>query len=884
MKENLATQLQLILAGNLESLRIWADAIKLDAQVLSRQPEINKKLVSLLTLAQPDSVTVEELRQSSELAWLRKHLGADCKTYGFIGFVVFDLTGLQVGALLEEPVGTRQLLEKSDFYYRSRQGDTVISQPFAGEIALPDEQGVFQANRPTMFVSISIHNSSGDAVGVLAFRLRPEKEFNHILSISRFGETGETYAFNDEGLLVSHSRFDDQLISAGLLQPGVNSIFNIQVRDPGRNLTIKKLRSDEDISKQPFTEMLVNAIQQKPGSRVDGYNDYRGVSVVGAWAWVPELDIGLATELDVAEAFRPLKTLMIWFLSLFGLLLFFGVTASLLRSRYAKSQQQTLENEKRLRSYLDSAFDSIICIDTCGIIQSVNPAVEKQFGYTTDELLGKNVRMLMPEPYHSEHDGYLQTYLNTGKRHIINMMREVTARKKNGTLFPMELSVSESVVRGEKSYMGIIRDISERKAAEKELKQAYAKLEDRISERTEELWQSKNMAEQNNQAKSEFLARMSHELRTPMNAILGFAQLMQESTKDPLPNAHQKRTKQILKAGTHLLELINEVLSLASIEAGKITISLEPVCIADLVEEVLTVVCPLSQNFNIDLIDQITFNKKIYVLADKTRLTQVLLNLLSNGIKYNRKGGSVTLSTQLEKGSRLRINISDTGMGIPEEKLDQLFAPFNRLGAENGDIEGTGIGMTISKKLIEVMNGAIGVESIVGEGSTFYIQLPVCQVQPSISESIGIPVLNDETMNKSDIQSFTLLYIEDNPANLELIKDILSEYPEIKLLTATHAETGLDMARALKPNLILMDINLPDIDGIEALKRLKNFEETHATPVIALSANAMKKDIDRARAEGFKTYFTKPVDIAKFRNFIEEELKNAEISQQETGD
>lgn len=223
-------------------------------------------------------------------------------------------------------------------------------------------------------------------------------------------------------------------------------------------------------------------------------------------------------------------------------------------------------------------------------------------------------------------------------------------------------------------------------------------------------------------------------------------------------------------------------------------------------------------------------------------------------------------------------------MGISEEKLDQLFAPFNRLGAENGEIEGTGIGMTISKKLIEVMNGSIGVESIVGEGSTFYIQLPVCQAPSSIRESIGIPVIDNETMNKSEIQTFTLLYIEDNSANLKLIEDILSEYPEIKLLTATHAETGLDMARVLKPNLILMDINLPDIDGIEALKRLRNFEETHATPVIALSANAMKKDIDRAMAEGFKTYFTKPVDIAKFRNAIEEELKTAEILHQETRD
>ena len=873
LKEGLSTQLKLILSGNLESLRIWAESTKLDAHVLSRQPEINQKLVSLIALAQLDSTTVEDLRQSSDLAWLRKHLGEACKTYGFVGFVLFDLTGLQVGALLEEPVGTRKLLGKSDFYYRSRQGDTVISQPFSNEIALPDEEGVFHSSGSTMFVSTPLYNSSGEGVGVLAFRLRPEKEFHHILSISRFGDTGETYAFNDEGLLVSHSRFDGQLTATGLIQPGESSIFNIQIRDPGRDLTIKKLRSGEDISKRPLTEMAVNAIQQKAGQQVNGYNDYRGVPVVGAWAWVPELDIGLATEVDVVEAFRPIRTLMTWFVFLFGLMIIFGATAFFLRSRYAHSQQQTLENEGRLSSFLNSAFDPIICIDTLGTIQSVNPAVEKHFGYKPDELLGENLKILMPEPYHSNHDSYLQAYLKTGKQNVVNMVREVPARRKNGTIFPIELTVSESIVDNKKSFLGIIRDISDRKEAEKELKHAYAKLEERIHERTRELQESKNLAEQSNRAKSEFLSRMSHELRTPMNAILGFAQLMAENSRAPLPQAHQRRTRQILNAGNHLLELINEVLDLASIEAGKITVSLEPVCIAELVEEVLTVVHSLSENYNINLINQIGLDKRVYVLADKTRLKQVLLNLVSNGIKYNRKAGSITLSKQFEEGSRLRIEIVDTGMGIPEDKISQLFEPFNRLGAESGEIEGTGIGMTISKKLVEVMNGTIGVESTVGKGSKFYISLPVvCPVQPGMVESGHV---QDKRDLKEEICTFTLLYIEDNQANLKLVEDILTDYPEIKLFATTHAVTGINIALAQKPDLILMDINLPEIDGIEALKRLKNFEETHDIPVIAVSANAMPKDIERTMAEGFKAYITKPIDIGKFRMIIEGELKAA---------
>jgi PAS domain S-box-containing protein len=874
MKENLATQLELVLSANVESLKIWSNAIKLDAQVLASQPEIHQNLISLLELAQSNAISSDVLRYSVELSWIRNNLGVACKTYGFVGFVIFDNTAMAVGSLLEKPIGSREMVNHSDFYYRTLQGDTVVSQPFPGEINLPNEEGIFSSNLPTMFVSTPIRNDSGEIVGVLAFRLRPEKEFSHILSISRFGETGETYAFNENGVLVSNSRFDNQLISMGLLQPGSKSIFNINLRDPGRDLTHKKLHPDEDTSQWPLTKMASEATKIQTGKRVDGYNDYRGIPVVGAWTWIPELDIGLTTEVDVAEAFRPLKTLMTWFLLLFALLIAFGATALSLRSRYARSQQQTIENEERLSSFVNNTFDSIICIDIFGIIQSANPAAAKQFGYETKELLNQNVNILMPQPYQDEHDQYLQNYLATGKGTILNMVREVTAMRKDRSTFPMELSVTESIINGKNSFMGITRDISERKEAEKELKHAYSKLEERIEERTQELLESKNLAEKHNKAKSEFLSRMSHELRTPMNAILGFAQLMKVSTRDPLPKSHQNRTSQILNAGNHLLELINEVLDLAKIEAGKITVSLEPVCLADLVEEVLTVARPLSQNFHINLIDNISWNKNIYVMADKTRLKQVLLNLISNGIKYNRKEGSVTLSANIKDSLWLRIEVVDTGMGISEEKLTHLFEPFNRLGAENSEIEGTGIGMTISKNLIEVMNGSIGVESTPGQGSTFFVSLPTCTLRPEKTKFEEAPHQIKETIVLKETHLFKLLHIEDNPANLKLVEDILTDYPEIKFLSATHAKIGVDMAVTLKPDLILMDINLPDINGIEALKRLKNFEETHKIPVIAVSANAMKRDIDTAMAEGFKAYITKPINIENFRKIIESELKS----------
>lgn len=239
-----------------------------------------------------------------------------------------------------------------------------------------------------------------------------------------------------------------------------------------------------------------------------------------------------------------------------------------------------------------------------------------------------------------------------------------------------------------------------------------------------EMRKAKEEAEQHNKAKSEFLSRMSHELRTPMNAILGFAQLMSESKKDPLPEAHQARVSEILKAGRHLMDLINDVLELSRIEKEEDDVSIESICIAELVDEVFSMVHPISEEFHIDLIDSISSHEGIYALGDEIRLKQVLLNLISNGIKYNRPNGSVTLTLDILDEKNLRINVKDTGLGIADEKLASLFEPFDRLGAEYSDVEGSGIGLTISKKLIELMNGSIGVKTIVGEGSEFYILLP----------------------------------------------------------------------------------------------------------------------------------------------------------------
>ncbi|MBT5469642.1 MAG: PAS domain S-box protein, partial [Nitrospina sp.] len=994
-------QLRLTLATNVESLRLFFEDKKLDASVLADQPEIHHNIISLIKLSEQKDLPATNFLQSSPLKWLREHLGTSCKKYGFIGFVVFDATGLQVGALLDEPIGRRQLIESSVFFYRSMQGETVVSNPFEGEVGLPDEKGQFIENQTTQFVSTPIKDQDGNILGVLAFRLRPQKEFGRILAISRFGKTGETYAFNDSALLVSNSRFDSQLAKMGLISGDESSIFNISIRNPGRDLRRKPLFPGESSENWPLTEMAKNALKKNSGLNLEGYKDYRGVPVVGVWIWMEEQMLGITTEIDAEEAFAPLNILLFWYMVLFGLLVISTAAGLYLRYRILKTRKQTLENQDRLSSLTNIIVDSVVAINQRGIIQAVNPAVEKVFGYCPKELIGKNVKILMPEPYFSEHDGYLQNYLRTGEKKIINLVREVTGLHKNGSLFSMELSVSESFTDDERVFVGVLRNISERKAtekaiesanrernlilnsagegiygldikgmttfvnpaackilgyteeellgtgqhitihhsypdgthypkdkcpiyaafrdgkmhaeseevfwhkngspipveylstpiydeekivgavvtftditarkaSEKELQQAYNKLETRIEERTQQLNQAKELAEHHNQAKSEFLSRMSHELRTPMNAILGFAQIMEESRKDPLPDSHKSRTHQILKAGNHLLELINEILDLSRIEAGKISVSLEPINIAELSTDVINVIRPLAEKYQIQLIDKISMHDNIYIQADKTRLKQVLLNLLSNGIKYNRKEGSVTLCLEKPLNGNIKVQITDTGMGIAPENLVRIFEPFDRLGAENSEIEGTGIGMAISKKLIELMNGNIEVDSTLGKGSQFSVSLPYCH-------TVGINNgKNSQNLENSSLEfskkDFTILYIEDNQANMLLVQDILSEFQDIKLLTAPQAVIGLDLANAYQPNLILLDINLPDIDGFEAFKRLQNMEETHDIPVIAISANAMQKDIDRALAFGFRNYLTKPINISQFKSTVKKFL------------
>jgi len=378
---------------------------------------------------------------------------------------------------------------------------------------------------------------------------------------------------------------------------------------------------------------------------------------------------------------------------------------------------------------------------------------------------------------------------------------------------------------------------------------------------------ARQLAEKANQAKSDFLSAMSHELRTPLNAILGFAQLL-ELDGGKLDDDQRDNINEILGAGHHLLELINEVLDLAKIETGRIDLSNDAVDLDDLLAECCRLLAPMARDKGLQM-DCDSALSATSVQGDYTRVKQVLLNLLSNAVKYNRPGGRVHVTRQLLDGERLRVTVEDTGIGIADDDLQQLFQPFHRVAQDNSEIEGTGIGLVISKRLVEAMGGSIGVDSEPGKGSRFWFELPrsIAEQPPAATAPQDAPASQLAQPTPDTLKR--VLYVEDNPANMRLMEQILARYAQVELLSAPTPELALDLAPSFCPDLLLLDINLPRISGFELLGQLRALDEFAATPAIAISANAMARDIEKGLQHGFCAYLTKPLDIEELQRLLD---------------
>jgi len=533
-----------------------------------------------------------------------------------------------------------------------------------------------------------------------------------------------------------------------------------------------------------------------------------------------------------------------------------------------KRQQALLKTGALQNAILTSANFSIIATDEKGIIQLFNVGAERMLGYAAAEVVNK----LNPSDIHDPQEVIARAEALSEELGItispgfealtykasrdIEDIYELTYICKDGSCFPAMVSITP--LRDDDydliGYLLIGTDNSQRKQVELKLNQAMA------------------VAEKANLAKSDFLSSMSHELRTPLSAILGFAQLIESGT--PPPTATQKRSvDQILQAGWYLLELINEILDLALIESGKLSLSLEPMGLADVMLECAAMIEPQAHKRGIS----VTFpplGMRHYVKADRTRVKQVLINLLSNAIKYNRVGGSVTVTCVERVPGRIRIGVEDAGAGLSQQQIEQLFQPFNRLGQEANAEEGTGIGLVMTKHLIELMEGEIGLESTVGKGSVFWIEMDLTNTR--VQDVSEVADERAKIYSHTNAPQHLLLYVEDNPANLMLVEDLIARRPDIKLITARDGLEGVALARSAVPDMILMDINLPGISGITALLILAKDPATKHIPIVALSANAMPRDIEKGLEAGFFRYLTKPIKVNEFMDTLDFTIKYAD--------
>ena len=969
-RQDVGRELRAVMTTTERALEHWYTSLEATLSYWSNDRtvvEYAKRLVEM----DPDSRSFRESNLHSELT---DHLNPILSRSGIFGFTVASLDGLILADLRSSEVDRRivdnEILEVLEKLLQEKTA-AVIGSPQRGK----------GKDFAVILGASAITDSEGRLIGVLGIRIDPDEEFTQILQRGRMGESGESYAFNSDGKMVSGSRFDDALKDLALVPRLGQSILTVDIRDPGGNL-LEGYRPTTIREKQPLTFMASSAIDQGVGENLTGYNDYRGVPVIGSWDWKSEHNIGITTEIDVAEAYQAMETtrrlfrllstltgVLVIFLTAFfvrnrsqiatalheqkrlattikenakdieearvqldavfqnsplGLILFNkegviqncndrfvqlmgssreklvgfntltdasdpGVRESLRKAisgEWADYEGQytsatggktidlriiynpvnpkqvpteviaSLEDisdrreaEQKLEAVSESAPDAIVIADSAGNITSWNRAAEQIIGWSEAEMLGQPLEVIIPERYCARHRKGIEGVVKSGEGRILGKPVEVSALHREGHEISIELSLSTWMVGSKRYFTGMIRDITERKKMERELLEA------------------REAAEAANKAKSSFLANMSHELRTPMNAIIGYTEMLQEEAEDlnDEDDLFSDDLTKIHSAGKHLLSLINDVLDLSKIESGKMELYNEKFELAPLTEDIASTIHSLIAKNGNEL--KVELGEEVGQMhADITKIRQSLFNLLSNAAKFTKEG-TITLSVDrlTEEGSDwITFAVSDTGIGVAQDKLDSLFEEFSQADeSTTRQYGGTGLGLAITKRFCEMMGGSIVVTSELGVGTTFTIRLPAVVESKTKEEVVSTKAAVAKALSGVE-NGATILVIDDEETARELLRRSL-EKDGYSVALASGGEQGLELARRVKPAVITLDVMMPQMDGWAVLRALKEDEDLRDIPVIMVT---IVSDREMMFALGAVEHLTKPVDRETLRRLI----------------
>jgi PAS domain S-box-containing protein len=884
--KNLESNLNTILTTTDERLNNWVAQEQFSLEQIANNSALLIETEKLLEVDNENAVLVG----SQELKDVREILKQSSKLLG-LGYFIINKAGTTIASSRDDNIGSTNLI--------AIQRTGLLEEVFKGKsIFIPSVNSDITdvSHNSSLFFAVPIKNKANDVVAVLTKRLDPANKFSQVLHYSRVGESGETYAFDKNGTLLSESRFEDDLRNIGLINNEQSSLLNIEIRDPGINLLQTKqiiqseklpltLMAESAIKMSDLTASRVANTERIVESNLQGYRDYRGVPVVGAWLWSTQLDMGITSEMDLEEALSIYNTMKFAAISVFSITLLFiiggtffilimGEKTNRIASRAKKELEDQVEertknlkvSEEKSRAIVDNSQDAIIVINEESIIMSWNKAAESIFGYLSADIMGQSVTTIIPPSHHADHSQGIARYIKTKKKTLINKGTvELSAINSKGETLPIEMALSTYEIDGANFFSANIRDITDRIEAERVI--VFAR----------------EQAESATAAKSDFLANMSHEIRTPMNAIIGLSDL---ALRTDLNRKQQDYLTKVHSSANALLGIINDILDFSKIEAGKLKMEVIEFSIDEVLENLATVASVKTQEKGLELLFSRDPDVPVNLLGDPLRIGQILINLSNNATKFTDEGEIILTIKLVEKVAdkvTIRFCIEDTGIGMTEQQMGKLFKSFSQADTSTSrKYGGTGLGLTISKQLVEMMDGKIWLESEPDIGSKFYFDI---KLNINLNPKTKIKTLS------SDLEGLKVLTVDDNPHAREILEKYLKDFG-LQVVSVSSAEDAFEaLTTEEQPfDLVFMDFVMPNgMDGVTATKHIKQNMALAVIPkVILVTAYGYDEYADMDGVSLLDNELHKPVNPSLLldsimNTFGHEIIGNAKGSRQSQG-